>query len=120
MTSARTVAVFGVYLLLVGVGLLGAPDAIVRPLGFPPVQDFWPRVVGVLTLALGTYYLIAARGNNTAFFRASVLLRFAVFGIFGAFTLVGLAPKPLALLGCIDLAGALWTAFALKAERSAN
>lgn len=46
MTSARTVLVFGLYLVLVGLGLLAAPDALLAPLGFPPAHDFWPRVTG--------------------------------------------------------------------------
>jgi len=34
--------------------------------------------------------------------------------------IVGTLPLALALLGCIDPAGALWTAFVLRAERSAR
>lgn len=117
MTSARTVLVFGLYLLLVGFVLVLAPEVLLKPLGVPPSQDFWPRIVGGLTLALATCYLVAARAKLLGFIRASVLLRFVIFGSCGTCALLGLAPKPLALLGCVDLAGALRTAFALKAER---
>lgn len=120
MTSARTVLVFGLYLVLVGLGLLLAPDAVLAPLGFPPTQDFWPRVTGVLVLCLATYYFVAARANLTPLIRATVFVRFAVFGLFGSLVLLGLAPRPLALLGFIDLLAALWTATALKSERTSE
>lgn len=117
MTAARTVLVFGLYLGLVGLGLLLAPDAILAPLGFPAAHDFWPRVGGMLVLCLATYYLVAARANLTPLLRATVFVRCAVFGLFGALVLLDFAPRPLALLGFVDLAGALWTALALKSER---
>ena len=120
MTSARTVLVFGLYLVLVGLGLLLAPDAVLAPLGFPSAQDFWPRVTGGLVLCLATYYLVAARANLTPLLRATVFMRCAVFGLFGALVLLNLAPRPLALLGLIDLLAALWTATALKSERASE
>lgn len=120
MTPARTVLIFGIYLVLVGLGLVVAPDAVLGPLGFPPVRDFWPRIVGVLALCLAAYYLVAARANLTVVIRATVFVRAAVFGIFGALVIGGIAPKPVALLGTVDLIAALWTAFALKSERNAG
>lgn len=114
--SARSVLVFGLYLLPVGLGLVAAPNIVLAPLGFPASAEIWPRVVGVLTLALAYYYVQAARGGVTAFFRWSVQVRTAVFVIFGALALLRLAPLPLALLGVVDLMGAAWTALALRAE----
>jgi hypothetical protein len=120
MSSARTVLVFGLYLVLVGLGLLLAPNPFLAPLGFPATQDFWPRVTGVLVLCLAAYYLVAARANLTPLIRATVFVRLAVFGLFGALVLLQIAPRPLALLGLIDLVAALWTAMALKSERAAE
>lgn len=117
MTSARTVLVFGLYLLLVGLGLLLVPDSVLELLRLPPAHDFWPRIVGVLALCLATYYIVAARTNLAPLIRATVLVRLAVFGIFGALVLFSFAPRELTLVGIIDFAGALWTAFALKSER---
>ena len=117
MTAARTVLVFGLYLVVVGLGLLVAPNAFLAPLGFPPAADeSWLRVLGVLTLVIAAYYLLAARANLTAFFRWTVFVRGGVFVVFGALVLLKLAPPPLALLGAVDLAAALWTWFALRAR----
>lgn len=115
--AAKSVFVFGVYLVVVGIGLLVAPHAFLAPLGFPPVADpSWLRVLGVLTLVIAAYYLLAARAGLTVFFRWTVFVRGGVFVVFGALVLLRLAPAPLALLGAVDLAAALWTWSALRAR----
>ena len=117
MTRAgQSVFVFGLYLVGVGLGLIAAPNPLLAPLGFPPVADpTWVRILGVLTLCLAFYYCAAGRAGLTAFFRWTVYVRAGVFVIFATFTLAGLAPAPLAVLGTVDLAAALWTAWALRA-----
>jgi hypothetical protein len=113
--AAKSVFVFGLYLVVVGLGLLVSPNPFLAPLGFPPVADpSWLRVLGVLTLCLAAYYLAAARAGLTVFFRWTVFVRCGVFAVFGALVLLKLAPAPLALLGAVDFAAALWTALALR------
>ena len=114
--SARSVFVFGLYLIGVGFGLLALPDLVLRLLGFPPSGEVWPRVVGVLALVLAYYYLLAARAGLTGFFRWTVQARVAVFVVFAALVLCRLAPWPLVLVGAADLIAAMWTAFALRRE----
>ncbi len=114
---AKTVFLFGLYLVAVGLGLLIVPNATLGPLGFPPSTEVWPRIVGMLTLCLAAYYLAAARAGLTLFFRWTVAVRSGVFVVCGALVLLKLAPAPLALLGVVDLAAALWTAWALRAAR---
>ena len=105
--------------MLVGIGLLAVPDLALGPLGFPPVQDAsWPRVVGVLTLVIAAYYLLAARAGLIAFVRWTVFVRIGVFLVLGALVLLRLAPTPIALLGTVDLVAALWTALALRSVKS--
>lgn len=116
-TSAKSVFVFGLYLVVVGLGLLIAPNATLGPLGFAPSVEVWPRIVGMLTLCLAAYYIAAARAGLTLFFRWTVAVRSGVFVVCGALVLLGIAPAPVALLGTVDLAAALWTAFALRAGR---
>lgn len=115
--AARSVLVFGLYLVVVGLGLLVAPNPFLAPLGFSPVADpSWLRVLGVLTLVIAAYYLLAARAGLTVFFRWTVFVRCGVFAVFGALVLLKLALAPLALLGTVDLVAALWTWFALRAS----
>jgi hypothetical protein len=112
--AAQSVFVFGLYLALVGLGLVVAPNTALAPLGFPPADETWLRIVGVLVLALASYYVLAARTGLTVFFRWTVFIRAAVFVAFTTLVVLGLAPRPLVLLGAVDLGAALWTAFALR------
>ena len=113
---ARSIFVFGVYLVAVGLGLVALPNILLALLRFPASHEIWPRVVGVIALVLAYYYLQAARHELAAFFRWTVTARVAVFVAFVAFVLCGLAPAPLALLGAVDLAAAVWTVLALRAQ----
>lgn len=113
--AAKSVFIFGLYLVVVGLGLLVAPNPFLAPLGFPPAADVsWLRVLGVLVLCLATYYLVAARANLTPLIRATVFVRAGVFVVFGTLVLLNLGPKPLALLGTVDLIASLWTWSALR------
>lgn len=112
--AARSVFVFGLYLIAVGAGLVAIPNTALGSLGFPPSAEVWPRVVGVLALVLAYYYLQAARRGLTAFFRWTVQARALVFVAFAALVLVGLAPTPLLALGAVDLLAAIWTGVALR------
>jgi len=114
-SAAKSVFVFGLYLVVVGLGLLTVPNPFLRPLGFPLVADTsWLRVLGLVTLGLAFYYLAAARAGLGVFCRWTVMVRGGVFVGCGALVLLKLAPAPLALFGAVDLAGALWTAVALR------
>lgn len=113
--AAKSVFVFGIYLVVVGLGLIAAPNPFLAPLGFLTAADgSWLRVLGVLVLCLAAYYCAAARAGFTPFFRWTVFVRAGVFVAFGALVLLQLAPKPLALLGTVDLIAAGWTAAALR------
>jgi hypothetical protein len=114
---ARSVFVFGLYLVVVGLALLLSPNPLFAVLRLPASHEIWPRVVGVLALVLAHYYVQAARHEVVAFFRWTVSARIMVFVVFSVFVLLGLAPVPLALLGAIDLAAALWTALALRPQQ---
>jgi hypothetical protein len=114
--AEKSVLVFGIYLGMVGTGLIIAPDLVLTPLGFPASTDFWPRVIGAVVLGLAYYYGQAARSGLTTFFRWTVQVRTGIFVIFVALVLLHLAPAPLAALGVVDLLGAAWTGLALRAQ----
>lgn len=117
--AAKSVFIFGAYLIGTGVGLVSMPNGLLGLLGFPASSEVWPRVAGVLVLVLAFYYIQAARHELVAFFRWTVQARAMVFIAFAALVLLHLAPAPLALLGAIDLAAAIWTSLALPSS-SAN
>jgi hypothetical protein len=113
--AARTVFVFGIYLVGTGALLLVAPNVLLGLLRIAPATEPWIRVLGMIVALLGAYYIVAARAELSAFFRASVAFRlFALVG-FGGLAAVGWAPATLIGFGVIDALAALWTRSALRA-----
>ncbi len=113
--AARSLFVFGVYLFVLGLALLLAPDALLRLFGAPPTKEVWIRLNGMFVLCLSFYYVMAARGGLKSFIRWTVWARAAVIVYFTAFVLLLSAPKALLLFGLVDLLAAAWTWLALKA-----
>ena len=112
--AATSVLVFGVYLIVVGLGFLLAPNMPLGLLGFPTTTEPWIRVVGMLLLLVAYYYIQTARNEMTGFFRYTVHTRASVIVFFIAFVALGLAQPMLIMFGVVDLLGAIWTALALR------
>ncbi len=112
--AARSVFAFGLYLVLLGAGLILIPNFVLSPFGFPPTSEVWIRVAGSLVAIIGWFFLIAARHELTPFFTATLFARPFLFLSLCAFVLFGLAPPQLILFGVVDLLGALWTFLALR------
>lgn len=112
--AARSVFVFSIYLFILGSILVAVPNRLLSLFGFPHTGEVWVRVVGMLVVILGFYYLTSARRELTPMLRASVFGRSAVLIFFTAFVLLGFAPPALILFGAIDALGAAWTAVALR------
>ncbi len=113
---AKTVFGFGLYMLLLCVPLLFAPNLLLELLGFTPTSEVWVRVLGQLVLYLGIYYVLAARWEARRFMAATVPVRLSVIVFFAAFVAAGLVPPMLLVMGVPDLVGGLWTWHALRAE----
>ncbi|MCU1227625.1 MAG: hypothetical protein JWO97_509, partial [Acidobacteria bacterium] len=50
---ARTLFVFGVYVVVVGIAFVVAPEMLMSLLRLPPATAGWARVVGLLALVIG-------------------------------------------------------------------
>ena len=115
--SARSVNLFGMYLLVLATVLLVSPNTLLQTFGLPPTTEVWLRVVGMLLVGHGIFYRLAAAANLTSFFVATVFLRASVLLFFGIFVLAGWVEWPLMLFGVADAAGAAWTWSALRRSR---
>ncbi len=113
--AARTVVIFGAYLIGTGAMLLFAPNVLLGLLRIAPATEPWIRVLGMIVAILGGYYVVAARAELTAFFRASVAFRLFALAGFGGLAALGWAPATLIGFGVIDALAALWTRSALRA-----
>ncbi len=112
--AATSVLVFGVYLIVIGLGFLLVPNMFLGLFGFPTTTEPWIRVMAVLLLILAYYYIQAARNEMTGFFRLTVHGRASVIVFFAAFVALGLAQPMLIMFGAVDLLGAIWTASTLR------
>ena len=111
--ASLSVLVFGTYLVGLGLTLLIAPNLLLGIFGIPRTDEVWVRILGVVLAVIGYYQIQAGRNRSDWFMRASVLGRTGIaltlFGLVAA----GVAPLVIALFGAVDLAGAMWTAYAL-------
>ena len=111
---AKSVLVHGFYLALSGLTLIVVPNLLFGLLGIPPTNEVWIRVVGVLTLILGFYFVQAARREVIEFMRWTVYARLTFMSFCIIFVLLGFIGPVLLLFGLLDLLGAIWTALALR------
>jgi hypothetical protein len=112
---ARSITVFGIYLVLSGLSFIFVPNIILPWLGFPITTEVWIRVVGLLAAILGMYFFYSVRHDDRHFYRATVFARVIFCMGLIAFALVGLGSPMLIAFGLIDLAGAAWTWLSLRA-----
>lgn len=115
---ARTIFVFSLYLVGLGLILLIVPNSLLGLFAMAQATEVWIRVVGMLALLLGCYYFLAARQEMTPFFQWTVYIRTSVIFFFTLFVLLDFAKPSLILFGVIDLLGAIWTALALRAAKT--
>lgn len=112
--AAKSIFAWGVYLIGLGGILLLAPNFLLPIFGFPPTQEIWIHILGVVVTALGYYHIQAARRDIVPFFRWSTQGRVFTVICFTAFVVLGLAKPILFLFASADFFGALWTGMALR------
>lgn len=116
--ASRSVFIFGIYLALLGLGLVLIPNPLLTLFGFEPTTEVWIRIVGMLLIIIAYYDTEATRTRTTTFYRWTVVARIFSFLLLTTFVALGLAQPMLLLFGFIDLAGATWTALALRGGAS--
>jgi hypothetical protein len=112
--AAKSLALFALYMVSLGVILMVAPNPLLALLGLPPTEEVWVRVVGLVVVYLGIWDFQAARKDLAEFLLLSVYLRSSLILFLTTFVLLGFVGSVLIWFGVIDLAAALWTALALK------
>jgi hypothetical protein len=114
--AAKSLFIFGIYAVLIGLAFLAVPDALISLLHLPPISSGWARAIGLLVLVIGTYDIISARSEVLPLIKASVLVRFGFALGISALVATGQMPAAAMPLGLIDAAGAIWTHLALKSR----
>src|SRR5215813_12518344 len=116
--AAKSVFVYGIYLLILSVTLLLIPNVPLAIFGIPTTNEVWIRVVGAMAFSFGTYFVQAARHEMTEFFRWTITTRLALIVFFAIFILVGLAPINLMLLAIPDVPFVAWTVWGLRSDKA--
>ena len=113
--NATTLSVFiwGIYVFLTGVLLFLLPKKTLSLFGHDAPKDHWIRVVGILALSLGYFYLVAAQNELISLYWASIYARIAGFLGFSALVVFKKAKSKIILFGILDVLGALWTLLTL-------
>ena len=118
--AAKTVELFGWFVLLEGLALLFAPRAVGALLHIAPLADQavdYMRIVGLLAGGVGMLYVVSGRVNAYGFAFASLLDRPLVPPIMAVLWYLGIVPASLALVFSVqDFAGFLWTLSAWRAD----
>lgn len=112
---AVSLLVFGIYCIANGLGFAFAPNFFLGLLGQPEATEPYIRIAGSLLLAVGYYYIQAARTDLRSFYMWTVQARVVVGLLFILFALLGWAPPILYIFTAIELLGALWTFLAFRA-----
>ena len=112
--AARSVYVFGIYLIILGGILIGAPNLLLAMVRLPLSEEPWIRVLGIPVMGMGMTYLTAARAELTILIRSTVKVRLFVLVAFTAFVVLKIAPPVVAVFGLVDGLGALWTYLSLR------
>lgn len=111
--AGLSVLLFGAYLFVLGTILLLLPNVLLAIFRIPDTDEVWIRILGGVLIALGYLYIQGGRAAAVWFLRASVLARTGVAAVLFGLVLVGDAPRVIALFGVVDIAAAVWTAYAL-------
>lgn len=113
-TPAKTIRIFGWYLLALGAVLIIVPNVLLALFGIPATNEVWIRVAGMLAGIVGYYYLRASAAGFNEFIAWTIPVRISVLVFFCVFVVLGLAPPILILFGVVDTAGAAWTWLAIR------
>jgi small neutral amino acid transporter SnatA (MarC family) len=118
--AGRSFFYFGFWVLACGLALLVAPGFLLSFAGVTMSSDIVARIFGMVLVFLGIYYFVAGRhAEFRPLFRASVYTRGSALPILALMVLI-LKVNPLMILfTVVDALGALWTALALRRDRTA-
>jgi hypothetical protein len=119
--AGKTVFYFGFWVLLCGLGMLLFPKLILGLMDIDASAAIVARLLGMLLLFLSSYYFVAGRRPQyRTFYWVTVGTRFSALLFVSAFVLFAGARPEMLLFVVVDIAGAVVTLLALRAEKPGN
>ena len=119
MTRAgKSIFYFGFWVLICGIGMMLLPEFSLGFIGITLNDYIVVRIMGMVLIYLAIYYFVAGRhAAFLPFYKVSIFTRSSALLVVTAFVLFGLAKAVIILFVLADVAGAIWTALALRADR---
>jgi hypothetical protein len=118
--AARSLRIFGIYLVALGGILIGSPNTLLSLVRLAPTSEPWIHVMGVAVMGMGMLFMAAARVEVPGFIRATVWIRVFALVAMAALVLARVAPPVVLLFGLVDAAAAAWTYISLRQELSVD
>jgi hypothetical protein len=116
--AGKTIFYFGFWVLLCGLGLLLFPNLILGLMEIDESAAVVARILGMLLVFLSAYYFVSGRRPGyRAFYWVTVCTRFSALLFVSAFVLFTGARPEIILFVVVDIAGAVVTLLALRAEK---
>ena len=116
--SAFSVFVFGIYLMVGGIGFLFIPNICLSILGMQMTQEVWIHIMGWCMFFIGLYYIVAARNELMPFIRWTTYTRPNLIIFLAILVMLGKVEPIIIAFGVIELIGAIWTIMALRSEQA--
>ena len=107
--TALSIRIYSFFLFLMGTVLVMNPNLILTLFGFAKTSEIWIRMLGLFTFTTGFYYFYSSRHQQLAFYKATIFGRLFFFLMTIVFVFAFRQSMMLALIGSVDLTGALWT-----------
>ncbi|MFC1669239.1 hypothetical protein ACFL20_02535 [Spirochaetota bacterium] len=116
--TGKSIFYFGFWVLACGILLMFFPKFCLGFVGIVLPDYIVVRILGMVLLYLAVYYFVAGRHTEfMPFFRITIYTRSSALFIVLVFVIIGLAKPIIIAFVIVDLAGAIWTALALRMDR---
>ena len=117
--AGRSFFWFGFWVLACGLSLALFPGLLLEAAAMAVSSDIMLRVFGVVLVYMAVFYFVAGRGGGCeALYRASVFTRFSAPIVIGLIVVLVKANPLVVGFTAMDAIGALWTAVALRKDRT--
>lgn len=114
---AKTVWLFGIYLIIEGFFLMLAPAWILDAIGIPEPNSVWRVILGFVVAVLGYYYVRNAKENLIPFFGFTVQIRIIQFVFFAGLYVFERGTIALVAFSFVEFVAGMWTWRILKSNQ---
>lgn len=115
--TSKSIFIFGIYSLLMGIILLFFPNLVLPLFNLPVTGEPWLNLLGFVLICSSYYYIRSAISGNMEFALYTTHTRFAAPLVVAYLISTGKADWHFLSFGVVDGLGGLWTWFELKRNK---